>query len=225
MTTRLDLPTLPPLPCGVTTRTADELRRQLSDLRGTVLEIGPGAGVNLPFFPPEVRWIGVEPDRAGREATTRVADRLGRSAELIDGRAEDLDLLSGSVDAVVGTYVLCSVEDQRGAVAEVRRVLRPGGLYLFAEHVAAPPGSWTRRAQHLMAMTRLRAGRCRPNRDTEAVIRSAGFADVSVGHGTLPGPLGTRIPQIVGSARTAVARPRLGADHDMTDNPDIPEEN
>lgn len=199
MTTRLAVPTATPAP--------DVVPALLTGLRGTVLEIGPGGGGNLPSFGHSVRWIGVEPDPVNRDLTARRAHRLGRTIELIADRVEDLDLPSGSVDAVVGTYVLCSVEDQARSLAQVRRVLRPGGTYIFAEHVAAPRGTWTRCGQHLIALTAVRAGTCRPNRDTEVAIRGAGFAEVGLWHRTLPGPIGTRIPLIAGTA-TTVDNPR-----------------
>lgn len=176
------------------------LQGVLAALRGTVLEIGPGAGVNLPWFGSDVRWIGVEPDPVARDLAVRRAARLGRTIDLVAGPVENLDLPRGSVDAVVGTYVLCSVEEPRRAVAQVRRLLRPGGVYVFAEHVAAPRGTWTRRGQHLAALTAVRAGACRPNRDTEVVLRGAGFAEVTVRHDMRPGPFGTRTPLIAGSA-------------------------
>lgn len=203
MTTRLEDPPATSAAIPTTGPTGrDGLPTLLAGLRGTVLEIGPGTGANLPSFGHQVRWIGVEPDPVGRDRTTRLAEGLGRTIELIAGRVEDLDLPAGSVDAVVGTYVLCSVEDQVRSLAQVRRVLRPGGIYVFAEHVAAARGTWTRRGQHLIALTAVQAGACRPNRDTEVAIRGAGFAEVGLWHRTAPGPLGTRIPLIAGIATT-----------------------
>jgi SAM-dependent methyltransferase len=176
--------------------------RLLGPLHGSVLEIGPGPGVNLRYYPSDVRWTGIEPSHRHRTATWREAARLRRTVQVLPGHAERLPLPDHSVDAVVGTYVLCSVEDPDAALAEVRRVLRPGGRYIFAEHVGAPKGSWTRRGQDAWTLlTGLRSGSCRTNRDSQAAIARAGFHAVDLHRSTLPGPLGTALPQIAGGAR------------------------
>jgi ubiquinone/menaquinone biosynthesis C-methylase UbiE len=168
----------------------------LGSLHGTVLELGPGIGGSLRHYAPEVEWIGVEPDARHRRAVRAEAGRIGRSARVLAGRAERLDLPGASVDAVVGSFVLCSVDDQAAALAELVRVLRPGGRYVFAEHVAAPRGTWLRRAQHVCAAF----GRCRPDRDTQAAIERAGLDIVELRFFTRPGPLGTAVPHIAGAA-------------------------
>ncbi|GAB3463599.1 class I SAM-dependent methyltransferase [Actinophytocola sediminis] len=173
----------------------------LASLRGTVLEIGPGAGANLAHYPAAVRWIGVEPDLASRSRALAAASRLGRQASVLPGVAERLAFPDHSVDAVVGTYVLCSVDDQAAALAELYRVLRPGGRYVFAEHVAAPPGTWLRRGQRAAGLLgRLVGARCRPDRDTLAAIERAGFDVVEPHHTVRPGPFGTSVPNIAGIA-------------------------
>ncbi|MFE0027857.1 class I SAM-dependent methyltransferase [Amycolatopsis sp. NPDC059021] len=172
----------------------------LGPLRGTVLELGPGSGVNLPFYTPRVRWIGIEPDAGNRERTRRAAERLGRRALVLPGRGERIDLPDGFADAAVATFVLCSVDDPDAVLAQLHRVLRPGGKYVFGEHVAAPPGSWVRRGQDVWALFTRRPGSCRPNRDSEAAITRAGFDIVEPYRFTLPGPLGVPVPHIAGSA-------------------------
>jgi SAM-dependent methyltransferase len=109
-------------------------RELLGPLRGTVLEIGPGTGTNLAYLAPDVRWLGIEPNPHMERYLRREAEPLGRSIEVRSGTVERLDLMDASVDAVVSTLVLCSVPDQARALAEVRRVLRPGGRL--------PPVSW-----------------------------------------------------------------------------------
>src|SRR5699024_10344032 len=138
---------------------------------GTVLEIGPGPGVNLAYYSREVHWIGIEPDVTHREELRGEAARLGRQAQILPGRAEEIALPAASVDAVVGTLVLCSVDDVTTSLAEIRRVLRPGGHYIFVEHVAAPRGTWTRRAQsvHSHLVGPFGSG-CRLDRDTGVAI-------------------------------------------------------
>lgn len=107
-----------------------------------------------------------------------------------------LDLADASADAVVATHLLCSVADPAAALAELFRVLRPGGRYVFAEHVAAPAGTWLRRAQHGCAVVSgLLGGHCMPDRDSLPAIERAGFDVVE-----LHSRSGAGIPHIAGCA-------------------------
>ncbi|GAB2758196.1 class I SAM-dependent methyltransferase [Amycolatopsis magusensis] len=174
-------------------------RKLLADLTGTVLEIGPGAGANATYFPRDVRWLGLEPN-------PYLHDRLREQAkgEVIGGTAEEIPLADHSVDAVVGTIVLCSVEDQHRVLAEIVRVLRPGGRYVFLEHVAAPEGTWSRRAQQAVApVSRWLDGGCDPARETGRAIDAAGFERVETEEFLLHGPFGVKIPHLTGWAGTA----------------------
>jgi len=118
-----------------------------ANLEGTVLEIGPGTGANLSYYPQDIHWIGVEPNPFMHDYLREQAQTLGLTLDLRQGTAEDLGLADESVDAVVSTLVLCSVPEQARTLQEIRRVLRPGGRFLFVEHVAAPQGTWLRRVQ------------------------------------------------------------------------------
>lgn len=150
-------------------------------LTGRVVEIGPGPGNNLRYFRPGVEWIGVEPNLHMRPYAERRAAALGRTIEWRVGSAEQLPFPDRSVDAVVASLVLCSVDDVPRALAEIRRVLRPGGRFAFLEHVAAPPGTRTARWQHRVApLWRVVGDGCRPDRDTEAAIVAAGFTIESI---------------------------------------------
>jgi SAM-dependent methyltransferase len=156
-------------------------RALFAGLRGHVIEIGPGEGASLRHLSAGVRWIGVEPDPVSRESALREARRVGIAAMVLDGRAEALPVGDGSVDAVISTLVLCSVDDLGEALREVRRVLRPGGRFVFIEHVGATPGSRLRSLQERLAPWWLGVtGECRLARDTEAAISGAGFATVQV---------------------------------------------
>jgi ubiquinone/menaquinone biosynthesis C-methylase UbiE len=158
---------------------ADRKRALLGDLSGDVLEIGPGAGVNFAYLPRDVRWIGVEPNAYLRERLREEVARRGLSADLHAGTAERLPLPDRSVDAVVSTLVLCSVPDVDAVLGEVRRVLRPGGRFVFLEHVGAPPGTWLRAIQRLLRpIWRVVGDGCHPDRDTLDAIERAGFADL-----------------------------------------------
>lgn len=171
------------------------------ELRGVVVEIGPGAGANLRYLRSDVRWIGVEPNPYARPYLDRAAGETGVAHEVREGSVERLPLAAASADAVIGTLVLCSVEDQAGALREIRRVLKPGGRYVFIEHVAAPAGSWRRRLQRWVRPAwRMLADGCRPDRDTLQAIRAAGFARVEAEE--FLAPAGLVAPHVAGIAVT-----------------------
>lgn len=102
---------------------------------------------------------------------------------------------------MVATIVLCSVRDQQCVLGEVLRVLRPGGAFVFFEHVAAPPATWSRRAQRLYApASRVFDHGCDPSRETAWAIEEAGFSEVRLDWFAERGPLGLHIPYIGGRA-------------------------
>lgn len=104
---------------------------------GDTLEVAIGTGLNLPHYPPDVPLTGIEwSPRMLAEAISRAA-ALGRTASLQAAAARDLPFRDGSFDTVVGTFVLCGVPDDREVLAEMTRVLRPGGRLLLADHVAS----------------------------------------------------------------------------------------
>ena len=105
---------------------------------GEVLEIAVGSGRNLPYYPRDVRLTGVDISPAMLAHAEQRANGLGREIELKVGDAQALDLPEARFDTVVATLALCSIPDARRAVAEVRRVLRPGGRFLLLEHVRSP---------------------------------------------------------------------------------------
>ncbi len=169
---------------------AQRKRGLLGSLDGTVLEIGPGTGANLEYYPLTARLIGVEPNPHMHPYLRREAERLGRDIDIVDGTAERLHVADASVDAVVSTLVLCSVRDQQAALAETLRVLRPGGRLVFVEHVAAPKGTWRRRVQRaIRPVWSLMGDGCQPDRETWRAIELAGFSEVMCDHFRLPVPV------------------------------------
>ena len=174
-------------------------RALFADLSGTVVEIGPGTGANLAYLPRDIALTAIEPSPAMRRYLAERAGELGRPLTLLEGTAERIPFPDASVDAVVCTLVLCSVADPAAALAEIRRVLRLGGRFLFIEHVAAPDGSWQRRAQWLARPCYFYClDGCHTDRETWRTIADAGFARVQIAHfRTHPG---VTAPHIVGVA-------------------------
>jgi ubiquinone/menaquinone biosynthesis C-methylase UbiE len=109
-----------------------------SQARGDVLEVAPGTGRNLPHYPSEVRLTGVELSPKMLEVARQRADDLGRGVDLRLGDAQALPFPDDSFDTVVCTFALCTIPDERQAITEAYRVLRPGGRFLWIEHVGSP---------------------------------------------------------------------------------------
>ncbi len=179
-------------------------RDLLGPLTGTVVEVGPGGGVNLPYYDADVQWIGVEPNVHFHPRLRKKAAELGLDADVRSGLAERIDLPNASADAVVSTLVLCSVNDLDAALAEIRRVLKPGGVFVFIEHVAAPEASRLCRLQRaIKPLWGVIADGCRPDRETGRRIEAAGFEDVQIERFEAEMPLPVVRPHIAGTARKA----------------------
>jgi len=171
----------------------------LSGLGGTVVEIGPGTGPNLRYLAPGARWLGIEPNRHMAPYLRTEARKHGVRARIVGASADALPLPDARVDAVVSTLVLCSLDRPERALAEIRRVLRPGGAFLFVEHVGAPHGSLLRRLQRaIRPLWKTVADGCRPDRDTLERIRNAGFRRVEAERFRLRLPLVS--PHVAGRA-------------------------
>ncbi len=159
---------------------ADLKRSLLGRLQGRVLEIGPGAGTNLAYFSPDIHWIGVEPNLFTHPYLRQGAERHGlKDIELYGQQAEQLPVEDGTLDAVVSTYVLCSVTNIDTTLKDIQRVLKPGGAFIFMEHVAATDGTCTRTVQDgITPIWKTVFDHCHPNRETWMNLEQAGFATV-----------------------------------------------
>lgn len=166
--------------------------RIVPQARGRVLEIGIGSGLNLPYYGGAVeRLYGLDPSPRLLAMTAERAHGLPYGVELINRGAEEIPLDDRSVDTVVTTFTLCSVSDPRRALGEMRRVLRPGGLLLFAEHGLAPEAAVRRWQWRLTPAWRRIAGGCHLDRAMDALIDEAGFAldELAAGYARGPRPM------------------------------------
>ncbi len=179
-------------------------RDLLQDLSGEVLEVGAGTGLNLPHYPPAVtRLVLAEPDRHMRAKLSRKPPPAGVArVEIVEAALEALPMPHASFDAVVSTLVLCSVDDPDRALGEVRRVLRPGGRFVFLEHVADEADPRVRRWQaRVEPLWKRIAGNCHLARRTEQAIIAAGFEIQRVEREGLPKAVALGRPSVRGVAR------------------------
>lgn len=154
-----------------------------ADLHGKILEIGPGTGPNLSYYPPDIHWIGVEPNPFMDHYLRQKAEQLGLDIDIRRGTAETLDVEDNSIDAVVSTLVLCSVDSLAATLQEILRVLKPGGRFFFLEHVAAPAGTGLRQVQHwVKPLWKTIGDGCHPDRETWVALENAGFERVDYQH-------------------------------------------
>jgi SAM-dependent methyltransferase len=149
----------------------------LSRARGCTLEIGSGTGLNLAHYPGDVdELVLAEPDAAMRARLEKRLSHLSRPIRLIDAPAERLPLPDGSVDTVVSTLVLCTVDAPDVALREITRVLRPGGQLLFLEHVRSESPTLARWQDRLAGPWSRFARGCRCNRATAELMLTSGLS-------------------------------------------------
>lgn len=175
--------------CG-NAKMADVRRPVLAGLTGTVLEIGFGSGPNLGLYPPEVdRVLAVDPAIVGR----RLAEKRRRAHPRpvveyvgLDGAA--IDLPDDSADHAVSTWTLCTIPDVDAAIAEVRRVVRPGGRVHFVEHGRSDDARVARRQQRVEPVQKALAGGCHLTRDIPELLAAGGLRLERVDRFQLAGP-------------------------------------
>jgi ubiquinone/menaquinone biosynthesis C-methylase UbiE len=170
----------------------------LKNAFGIVLEIGPGTGVNFSYLPRDIEWIGIEPNRAFHETLLAKASEKGIKARLVAG----IDSLGdNSVDAVVATLVLCSVDHPAAMIAEIKRVLKPKGKFIFIEHVASSSSKGLLLVQNISnPFNRFAADGCNCNRRTWDYIQHGGFSEVQLTHYDIKGTMIIHRPHIFGYA-------------------------
>jgi SAM-dependent methyltransferase len=148
---------------------------------GTVLEIGAGTGANVGYLPPRTRLIALEPSLRMHERLRRRCDAAEVDVTVLATGAEAIPLPDASIDEVICSLVLCTVKDPAQVLAEVRRILRPGGRFRFVEHVAANQSGLRQRVQRAIRRpwSWLFEGCC-PDRHTSTLLEGAGFSSLHI---------------------------------------------
>lgn len=150
----------------------------LSQAFGAILEIGPGTGANLPYYPSAVSSLSLlEPEKnMARQLNEKISHFTRFPIELLSGNAESIPYPDATFNTIVSTLVLCSVKNPKKALAELNRVLAPNGKLIFIEHVAAckntPRFKWQRRFEPFWKFIALG---CHLTRDTETLLTESGF--------------------------------------------------
>jgi ubiquinone/menaquinone biosynthesis C-methylase UbiE len=160
------------------TKAVGKLRQQVAaSLSGEVLEVGFGSGLNVPYYPPGVTRVqAVDPAMVGRKLAAKriAASRVPIDFVGLDG--EHLPVASGSIDHVLITWTMCTIPNIETALAEMRRVLRPGGQLHFIEHGLAPDANVVKWQHRLNPIENRLAGGCNLNRPIDTLIENAGFS-------------------------------------------------
>jgi ubiquinone/menaquinone biosynthesis C-methylase UbiE len=163
-------------------------QRAVTEATGRVLEIGVGSGINLPLYTAATHVIGLDPSAKLLSMARVLAEPLRLSIELVKGSAESIPLPDQSVDTVVTTWTLCSIPDLPRALAEMRRVLKPEGHLLFAEHGRSPETQVARWQNRLTPIWKRIGGGCHLNRPIDEVIAASGFRVDKLKTGYMAGP-------------------------------------
>jgi ubiquinone/menaquinone biosynthesis C-methylase UbiE len=163
-------------------------QRAMSAAEGRVLELGIGSGMNIPYYPERVvEVIGLDPS-ARLLAMAEQETHGRRSVQLLRSSAERIPLDDSSVDTVVTTWTLCSIPDVVRALSEARRVLKPSGRLVFAEHGRSSEEGVRRWQDRLTPFWKRIAGGCHLNRAIDRLIEESGFRIEQIATGYMPGP-------------------------------------
>ena len=177
--------------------------KAFADLPPNVVELGSGVGANLHYLPSGGSLIAIEPNPYMHPRLRRAARRQGVELEIRSVVGERIDLPDASAEAVISSLVLCTVSDVSTVLAEVRRILRPGGRFSFAEHVAANPRTPTRWSQRILRRPWAWVFEgCSCERDLSSLIASAGFTSVDINTYRIHSPF---VPFNTHIAGTAIA--------------------
>jgi ubiquinone/menaquinone biosynthesis C-methylase UbiE len=185
-----------------TKATRDERTRSLGGVKGTVLEVGFGSGLNLPYYPQTVtKVVGVDPSHTSAHLARKRIAASSFPVEFVGLSAEKLPVADASFDSVVSTFTLCTIPDVVGALREMRRALKPEGRFYFVEHGHADDPRVARWQDRLNGVEQKVFGGCHLNRDIATLIRQAGFEIERLDHGYLKGA-----PKFAGFLYRGIAR-------------------
>ena len=191
---KMVLPKLCDKCCG--TKPINYQRKKVVPLaKGVVLEVGIGSGLNIPFYNKNniEKIIGLDPSEELNVLAKRVADDNGIQIDFLINCAEDIDLPDSSVDTILITYTLCTIPNLNKSMSEMKRVLKPGGKFIFCEHGIAPDINiikWQRRINPIWGIF---FGGCNINRNIPKIISESGFNISNLNQMYLPST-----PKIVG---------------------------
>lgn len=156
-------------------------RKLFQDHPDIVVEIGAGYGANFRYLRPGTKVIAIEPKKSFNELLRRRADRYNLELEIHNCGAENMSLSTESVEMVVGSLVLCTVQTPAKALLEIRRVLKKKGRFVFIEHVKANQHSWICRVQHFVKKPwKWFFDGCHVTRETGNVIHDAQFSRIEM---------------------------------------------
>ncbi len=182
----------------------------ISQAEGRTLELGAGSGINLVHYTPKVTELVISepsPHMVEQLEVEVTNERLKCGpVEILRSGAESLPFKDRSFDTIIGTYILCTTPDPALVLTEIHRLLRPGGRYLFLEHVHAGEGTLLGGFQDLVELPhRYLAAGCHPNRRTERLLARSELELVGLEHGRQPRALPTVRPTIIGTAQRSAA--------------------
>jgi ubiquinone/menaquinone biosynthesis C-methylase UbiE len=161
----------------------EAIRREvLADASGVVLEIGVGPGYNLALYTNVTKLYALEPSQELVDIAKGRAQNLSFPVEFLTAGAEKIPLADSSVDTVVSTWVMCSVNDPAKVLKEIRRVLKPEGKFVFVEHGASHNGFWHTIQRILTPITKHFTGNCHYDRKMVTLIEGAGFTIQNLSH-------------------------------------------
>jgi ubiquinone/menaquinone biosynthesis C-methylase UbiE len=178
-------------------------KRIIAAAEGRVLEVGIGSGLNLPLYGSVVREIiGLEPSPKLVAMAKRAARESSSPVTFIEGSAEAIPLERHDIDTVVTTWTLCTIPEAMQALAEMRRVLKPGGQLLFVEHGLAPEQNVRKWQDRVTPLWKRIGGGCHLNRPIRSLIENAGFGITALENSYLP-----KAPRMMGYLYEGRARP------------------
>ncbi len=192
--------------CLGTGKFKEQREQALASAHGKVLEIGFGTGLNLPHYPKTVTWLtAVDPATVLRKTVAQRSAELSFPVELLHLSAEKLPFEDGRFDCAVSTLTLCAIPDATAALREVRRVLKPGGTFVFLEHGRSDDEMVAKWQDWLNPIQRIIACGCNLNRPIDVLIRQAGLRMGLLDRFRMPGIPG--IPRIAGEMYRGIATP------------------